>query len=176
VCGRGVLLADPVDAPRRPDVLPQELPGLGIEQADVQGVPLHREPLPDPAGRGPVIGRLNLDAAVEMDGAHPDAVVAKRLERQRPQRGPLLGKHRRHLALGRAVDPGVRPVGLPPIQVGLRRLQGLEAEALQRRLLGIAYFGPSRTPVSADVGHRFRSISDTRFARCRTPELGRGAG
>ena len=39
-----------------------------------------------------------------------------------------------------------------------------------------AYFGPCRTPVSADVGQRFRSISDTRFARCRTPEPGRGAG
>ncbi len=27
-----------------------------------------------------------------------------------------------------------------------------------------AYFGPSRTPVSADVGQLFRSIPDTRFA------------
>jgi hypothetical protein len=40
----------------------------------------------------------------------------------------------------------------------------------------IAYFGSSRTPVSADVGHLFRSMSDTRFARCRTPRERWGAG
>ena len=40
----------------------------------------------------------------------------------------------------------------------------------------IAKCGPSRTPVSAEGGHRFRSILNTRIARCRAPDPGWGAG
>ena len=36
-------------------------------------------------------------------------------ERQRAERRPLLGKHGGDLPLGGAVDPGIRPVGLPAI-------------------------------------------------------------
>src|SRR5688500_20307109 len=73
-----------------------------------------------------------------MDRARAEAVIAKGLEWQRPERGPLFGKHRRHLALGRAVDPRVGPAILPAIQIGLRGLQRLEAQALERRLLRVA--------------------------------------
>jgi hypothetical protein len=39
--------------------------------------------LPDPAGRRRVVGGVHFDAAIEMDAADTEAVVAKRLERQR---------------------------------------------------------------------------------------------
>ena len=42
-----------------------------------------------------------------MDRADAEAVIPKRFERQRLQRGPLLGKHRGDLALGGAVDPRI---------------------------------------------------------------------
>ena len=105
-------------------------PVFGVEQPHVQVVPLHLDALADPAGRRAVVGGLDFDAAIEMDGALAEAVVAKRLERQRPQRGPLLGKHRGDLALRRAVDARVGPVRLPAIEIGLRRLERLEAQAL----------------------------------------------
>ena len=73
-----------------------------------------------------------------MHRAHPEAVIAKGLDRQRLERGPLLGKHGSDLALGRAVDAGVRPVRLPAIEIRLRLLQALEALAVERRLLRVA--------------------------------------
>ena len=47
-------------------------------------------------------------------------VVAKGLDRQRLEVRALLGKHRRHLALGGAVDARVGPALLPVIEIGLR--------------------------------------------------------
>ena len=76
-----------------------------------------------------------------MDRALAEAVVAKRFERQRPERRPLLGKHRGDLALRRAVDARVGPARFPAIEVRLRRLERLEAQALQRRLLRVADAG-----------------------------------
>ena len=121
----------PADRRRRCDdsprgartMLAQQLAGLGIEQADVEIGPLHLDALPDPAGRRRVVRGLDFDAAIEMHGAHAEAVVAKRLDRQRLQRGPLLGKHRGDLALGRAVDAGVGPVRVPAIEIRLRLLE-----------------------------------------------------
>jgi hypothetical protein len=46
-------------------------------------------------------------------GADAEAVVAKRLEWQRAERGPLLGKHGGDLPLCRTVDAGVGPMGFP---------------------------------------------------------------
>ena len=92
----------------------------------------------DPAGRRAVVGRLDLDAAVEVHRALAEAVVAEGLERQRPEGGLLLGKHRRHLALGRAVDARVGPALLPAVEVRLRLLEALEAQPLERRPLGVA--------------------------------------
>ena len=53
----------------RTQMLAQQLPGLRIEQADVQVVPLHLDALPDPAGRRAVVRGLDFDAAIEMHGA-----------------------------------------------------------------------------------------------------------
>jgi hypothetical protein len=36
-------------------VFAQQLPGLGIEQADIQVIPLHPDPAPDPAWRCAVV-------------------------------------------------------------------------------------------------------------------------
>lgn len=72
-----------------------------------------------------------------MHDARAVAVVTKGLERERLQVRALLGKHRAHLALGRAMDARVGPAQLPLIQVGLGRLQGLEAQPLKRRALRV---------------------------------------
>ena len=97
--------------------------------------------LPDPARAARRSTRLDFDAAIEMDGAVAEAVVAKRLERQRAERRPFLGKHRGDLALRGAVDARVGPVRFPAIEIRLRRLERLEAQALQRRLLRVADAG-----------------------------------
>ena len=76
-----------------------------------------------------------------MDGARAVPVIAKRRDGQRLQHGLLLGKHHGDLPLRRAVDARVGPVRRPPIEIGLRRLQRLEALPLQRRLLRVADAG-----------------------------------
>ena len=114
---RGV---DRVAPGRLAAVLSQERARGGMEQADVHAVPLDRDVPAEPARRRGVVGVLDLDAAVEMDRARAELVVAKRLDRQRPQRRPLLGEHGGDLALGGAVDAGVGPAGVPAVEVGLR--------------------------------------------------------
>jgi hypothetical protein len=73
-----------------------------------------------------------------MDRPRAEAVIAKRLERQRPEGRPLLGKHSGDLALGRGVDARVGPPVLPAIEIGIRGRQRLEAQAFERRLLRVA--------------------------------------
>ena len=107
----------------------------------MQVVPLHLDAPADPAGRRAVVGGLDFDAAIEMHRALAEPVIAKRLERQRAERGLLLGKHRGDLALRRAVDARVGPARLPAIEIRLRRLERLEAQAVQRRLLRVADAG-----------------------------------
>jgi hypothetical protein len=109
-----------------------------VEHADVQVGPLDLDALADPARRGRVVRGLDFDAAIEVDRAHAEAVVAKGLHRQGLQAGPLLGKHRGDLALRRPVDARVGPVGLPAIEIRLRLRQRLKALAVQRRLLRVA--------------------------------------
>ena len=67
-------------------MLAQQASGLRIQESDVQVIPLHLEVPPDPAGRRAVVRRLHFDTAIEMDGARAEAVVPKRLQRQRAQR------------------------------------------------------------------------------------------
>jgi hypothetical protein len=64
-------------------------------------------------------------------GAFAVPVVAKRLDRERTERGRLLGKHYGDLPLCRAVDARVGPARLPPIQVRLRLIERLEAQAFE---------------------------------------------
>jgi hypothetical protein len=63
-----------------------------------------------------------------------ELVVTKRLDRERQERGPLLGEHGRDLALRRAVDARVGPTGVPAVEVGLRLVEQLETQALERPL------------------------------------------
>ena len=151
---------------RRAQVLAQELAGLRREQADVQIVPLHLDALPDPAGRRAVVRGLDFDAAVEMHRAFAEAVVAKRFERERPERGPLLGKHHGDLALRGAVDARVGPVRFPAIQIRLRRLERLEAQALQRRLLRVADAGFD-FPFAIGIADAARQARRRRSGRAR---------
>src|SRR5207253_8992804 len=98
---------DPMPAACRAQMLAQELPGVRIHRADVERVPLHMEPMPDPARRDPIEGRLDLDTAVKMDGALAKLVIAKRLDGQRPQGRTFLGKHHGDLTLRGAMDARV---------------------------------------------------------------------
>jgi hypothetical protein len=66
-----------------------------------------------------------------------EAVVAERLQWERQERRFLLGKHRRHLALGRAVDAGVRPALLPAVQVCLCCFQAFKAQSPERSALSV---------------------------------------
>ena len=139
--GRAIVLVDAMPPARRAQMLAEELLGRRMEQADVQVIPLDLDAASNPAGRRAVVGGLDFDAPIEMDRAGPVTVVTKGLERERSQRRLLLDKHRGDLALGGAMDPRVGPVRLPAIQVGLRLLNRVEAQAFQGRLLGVADAG-----------------------------------
>ena len=99
---------------------------------------MHRDAAADPAGRRTVVGRVDLDAAIEVDRADAEAVIAKGLEGERLQRGLLLDKHRSDLALRRAVDTRIGPARVPVIEIGLAFLDRLEAHPLQWRFLRVA--------------------------------------
>jgi hypothetical protein len=81
-----------------------------------------------------VVGSVHLDGAVEMHRPIAVLVVAERLDGKRQQVGLLFSEHRRDLALRRAVDPGVGPVRLPAVEVGLSLLEALEAKTSQLAL------------------------------------------
>jgi hypothetical protein len=102
---------------------------------------MHLDALPDPAGRCRVVRGVHFDAAIEMDRPQPIAVIAKRFDRQRLQRGSFLGKHGGDLTLRRAVDPCVGPVRVPAIEIGLALLERLETHPAERRLLRVADAG-----------------------------------
>jgi hypothetical protein len=125
-----------VPAAWRPQVLAQQLSGLRREQADVQIIPLHLDLLPDPLGWG--VRGLDLNAAIEMDRALAVPVIAKRFERERPECGSFLGKHRGDLSFHSAVDARVGPARFPAIQVRLGFFETLESEPSQWRFLGVA--------------------------------------
>ena len=95
-----------------------------------------------------------------------EAVIAKRFERQRAERRPFLGKHRGDLALGGAVDARVGPVRLPAIEIRLRRLERLEAQAFQRRLLRVADAGFD-FPFAIGIAARDTAARRRRSARAR---------
>lgn len=106
-------------AARRPQMLAQQLPRLRMDQPHVQVIPLHMDALANPAWGRAVERGLDFDATVQMHRAVAKPVIAKRLERQRPERRPFLGKHHGDLAFGRAVNARVGPVRVPAIEVRL---------------------------------------------------------
>src|SRR5271165_1403540 len=127
-----VLGLDAIPASLLAQVFAQQLPGLGIQQADIQVIPLHPDLAPDPARRRAVVSGFDLDAAVQMHDAFAVLVIAEWFQREWKQRGFLFGKHGGHLPLGRAVDAGVGPALFPMIEVGLGFFHTLEAQAFQR--------------------------------------------
>ena len=118
-------------------MLAQELPRRRIEEADEEVVPLQVDPSSDPPRWRAIVRGLDFDA-IEVNGADAEAVIAKGLERERAERGLFFGKHRGHLTLRRAVDARVGPARVPPIEIGLRLLERLEAHASQGCLLRVA--------------------------------------
>src|SRR5580658_10912511 len=75
-----VLILDAMAAARLTQMLAQQLTGTGVQQAHMPDVPLHTDPAADPARRRAVVGRFDLHAAVQMHGAFPEPVIAKRLD------------------------------------------------------------------------------------------------
>src|SRR2546422_464852 len=116
-------------------VLAQELTGFGIEQPDLQPVPLNMNLTADPTRWRTVVGGFYFNAAVQMHSAFPVLVTTERLQRQWQQRRSFFSEHLRYLSFGRAVYAGIRPVGLPLIEVSLCFVQTLKAEAFQRSSL-----------------------------------------
>ena len=126
----------------------------------MHAVPLDRDVAAEPARRRGVVGVLDLDAAVEMDRARAELVVAKRLDRQRQQRRAFFGEHGRDLALGGAVNAGVGPAGVPAVEVGLRLLERLEAQALEGglRMADRRLDFPLAIRISDAAGQRDRAV------------------
>lgn len=60
---RAVGLGDLMPAPRRAEMLAEQLAGLRVEHADGRPVPLDVDPPADPPGRDAVEGGLDFDAA-----------------------------------------------------------------------------------------------------------------
>src|SRR5579883_2550271 len=136
---RTVALLDGMHARLLAEVLTQELSRLGVQQANVDLVPLHFHLASDPARWCAVVGGLDLDTAVQLHGALAELVLAERFQRQRQQRRTLLGKHGGHLSFGGAVNAGVGPVLLPVVEIGLCFFQAFEAQSFQRRPLRVAH-------------------------------------
>lgn len=144
---RGRRLLGPVFVANAPatasgdDVLAKQLAGDPVEQPHAPTVPLRRHRAADPAGRRVIVGAVDLDAAVQVNDAVAVPVVAERFDRERQEVGLLLGEHGSDLSLGRAVDARVGPPLLPPVEIGLRLIEALEAKTLERRALGVADAG-----------------------------------
>src|SRR5262245_17143528 len=100
-------------------------------------VPLHIDASTNPAGWGAVERGVDFDAAIEMNRPHAQAVIAEWLEAQGPERRLFLSKHRGDLSLRGAMNARVRPVRVPAIEIGLRVVECLEAEASEGRLLRV---------------------------------------
>jgi len=138
-------VCDPMPPTRSADMLAQRLAGLGIEQAHEEVVPLHIDAPPDSARRRAVVRGPDLHAPIQMYGPDAEAVIGKRLERQRAERGLLLGKHRGHLAFRRALDPRVGPVHFPAMEIRLHLVAPFEAESRRGpRASLVAGFAPVR--------------------------------
>src|ERR1019366_3760953 len=78
-CSLGVVLFfNAIPAALLAHVFAEQLPGLGIEQANIQLIPLHSKHTTDPARRRAVVGGFDFDAAIQMHDALAVLVVAKR--------------------------------------------------------------------------------------------------
>ena len=94
-----VLVLDAIPAALLAHVFAQQLPGLGIEQANIQLIPLHSQQTPDPARRSAVVGGFDFDAAIQMHDALAVLVIAERLQRAAAARRVSLRRTWRRLAV-----------------------------------------------------------------------------
>ena len=117
-----------------------------------------RSGLHDVAGRSHVVGPLDLDAAIEVDGARAEAVLAEGLRRQRQEVRVLLGKHR-DLPLGGAVDARVAPALVP-----LRYAWASSSESKRIRFSGVFWVWPM-----PDSTFPMRLVWRTRHGSATTP-------
>jgi hypothetical protein len=85
-----ILFLGAVPASALAHVLTQQRAGPGIEDANVELIPLHDEICADVSRRHGVVGALDLDVAVEVHDALAEVVVAERLDGQWQQMGTLL--------------------------------------------------------------------------------------
>src|SRR5436309_15133207 len=108
-----VFRPDAVPATFLPDMLAHELVGFGIENTDVKRIALNVDELSNPAWRNAVIGRLDFDTTIQMDGALAVLVVTERFQRQWKQDRLLFRKHRVDLLLRGPVDARVRQARFP---------------------------------------------------------------
>ena len=150
---RGVVFVpDSIPAPFLAEILAQELAGLGIEEANVQAIPLQVDQAPGPAGPGAGGGRRHFPTPVPMDGALALRVIAEGLDREGPQRGFLLGEQGGPLPFGGAVNGRVGPGGFPAVPGGLGFLPALQAESLAWRPLGVTD-SPFHFPLAIGIVH-----------------------
>ena len=78
---RIVFRSDAMPAAFLPDMLTQQLVRSWIENTDVERIPLDIDELANPTWRNAVIGGLDFDAAIEMNGAFAVLVVTEWLQR-----------------------------------------------------------------------------------------------
>ena len=104
-----------------------------------------------------------------MHGADAEAVVAKGLKWQGPEGRLLFSKHRGDVALRGAMDARVGPVGFPAIEIRLRLVERLEAEAAEWRLLRM-------TDAGFDFALAIGIADGTATRRRRSARARRGTG
>src|SRR5271169_2717127 len=98
-------------------MLPQQLPGLRIEETHMQTVPLDFHQAADPTRRRAIVGGLDFDASIQVYRSLAVLVIAKRFERQRQKRRLLFGEHGGDLSLGGAVNACISPPLFPVVEV-----------------------------------------------------------
>jgi len=72
-----VLFFDAIPSALLAHMFAQQLPGLGIEQTNIQLIPLHAQHAPDPARRCAVVRGFDFDAAIQMNDALAVLVLAE---------------------------------------------------------------------------------------------------
>lgn len=94
-------------------VLADQLLRSWIDDANPEPTDVHDDACADVVRRNVIVGAVNLDGTVEMDGTLADLIVFKARCRQRQQEGPFFFEHRANLPFGRAVDARERPPLVP---------------------------------------------------------------
>src|SRR5215217_8227729 len=77
---RTILFLDAMAAAFLAQVFAQQLPGLRMQQADIESIPLHRHTPPDPAWRRTVVSRCYFHAAVKVHDALTVFIKAEGLQ------------------------------------------------------------------------------------------------